>query len=85
MKFLTNTISLFFAVFLMVLPVFGVTLLTGLLEKVENLLNDVDGKLEKFVDLPLLNATLTDIDNIADPLINKLGVSIDALLTKLLD
>lgn len=69
----------------MVLPVFGVTLLTGVLTKVETLLNDVDGKLEKFVDLPLLNTTLTDIDNIADPLINSLGAGIDALLTHLLD
>lgn len=66
------------------LPALGVNLLTNVLSKIEKILDGVDATLEKTVDLSLLNNTITEIDNLADPLLNNLASGLDALLTQVL-
>jgi len=85
MKFLFNALNILMAFFLMALPVFGVSILSDTLAKVEALLNHIEETVQGTVDLSLVNSTLADINNLSDPLINNLGSGIDSLLSSLLD
>ncbi|CUM51881.1 unnamed protein product [Debaryomyces tyrocola] len=85
MKFLFNALNILMAFFLMAMPVFGVSVLSDTLSKVEALLNHIEETVQGTVDLSLVNSTLADINNLSDPLVNNLGSGIDSLLSSLLD